>query len=114
MTAPAEAAGRFLWAVMLGAVLGGIYDWLRPLRPRHTWLSDGLFLASTGYMLVYLAFGVCRGDLRMGYLFGLLTGWFLWEWTVGMLLRPIFSGFWKIVAGIAGFFCDLCKKFQKL
>ena len=46
---PAVAAYRMACALALGAALGLIYGFLRPLRPRHTLLSDGIFLAVTAW-----------------------------------------------------------------
>ena len=100
MTGPAEAAGRFLWACLLGLGLGAVYDFLRPLRPRHTHLSDGVFLAAAVWAWVYLSFGICRGDLRLGYTAGLAAGGLVWVRTAGRMARPLFSGFWKFIGGL--------------
>ena len=80
---PAAAAYRMACALALGAALGLIYGFLRPLRPRHTLLSDGIFLAVTAWAWIYLCFGICAGDIRAGYAFGLLTGGIIWERTAG-------------------------------
>ena len=66
MISPALAWGHFLAACLLGVGLGLVYDFLRPLRPRFTALSDVVFLAVLGYTLIYLFFGVCAGDIRGG------------------------------------------------
>ena len=47
MTPPALALQRFGAACLLGVGLGLWYDFLRPLRPRNTALSDLVFLAVT-------------------------------------------------------------------
>ena len=44
MTAPVLAARQLGISILLGLALGGYYAFLRPLRPRHTGLSDLLFL----------------------------------------------------------------------
>ena len=44
MTDPALDARRFGIACLLGLALGLYYGFLRPLRPKHTVLSDFLFL----------------------------------------------------------------------
>lgn len=114
MISPALAWGQFLTACLLGAGLGLVYDFLRPLRPRFTALSDLLFLGVLGYTLVYLFFGVCRGDIRGGYALGLAAGGFCWEWTLGRIFSPVFAGFWKGLGGLfPGFGGTLEKIFSK-
>ena len=92
MTAPALFLQRYLAACALGVGLGVWYGFLRPVRPRT--LGDLLFLPILFWAWLYLSFGICKGDLRLGYCSGLLVGGLAWEWTVGRWLRPIFSGFW--------------------
>lgn len=111
MISPALAWGHFLAACLLGAGLGLVYDFLRPLRPRFTALSDVVFLAVLGYALIYLFFGVCAGDIRGGYLLGLAVGGFAWEWSLGRLISPVFVGFWK---GLGGFFRALGGSLEKI
>ena len=65
MTVPLIAAQRFCAGLVLGAVLGVWYDFLRPLRPRHTTLSDFLFLPAAFWAWLYVMFAVCRADLRI-------------------------------------------------
>jgi len=74
MTAPALAAHRFLCCCLLGAALGVYYEFLRPLRPRHTFAADVLFLSGGAWVWLLMSFRVCRGDLRLGYSAGLLAG----------------------------------------
>lgn len=114
MTGPALDARRFALACLLGVVLGIYYGFLRPLRPRHTALSDLLFLPAAGYSWLYLGFAVCRGDIRLSYSMGLLVGAVGWEMTLGRWLRPVFFGFWGGVAKIwRGFLRVFEKNFQK-
>ena len=98
MTDPIVAARRFAIGFFLGAVLGLWYGFLRPLRPRHTTISDLLFLLGAGWMWLYYMFAVCRGDLRLGAFFALLLGCIVWERTAGLLIRPVFFGFWHFLA----------------
>lgn len=100
MTAPAVAALRFALACALGLGLGVVYSFLRPLRPRLTPLADGLFVLSLLAAWVYLGFGICGGDLRLGYTAGLFVGICLWERTAGRLLRPLFFRFWRLLGRI--------------
>ena len=74
MTGPRDAAVRFALACLLGGGLGLVYGFLRPLRPRHTGLADGIFLPVLVWTWLYLGFEICRGDLRLGYTAGLAVG----------------------------------------
>ena len=56
MTAPADAAVRFGWGLLLGASLGLFYGFLRPLRPKRTTLADGIFLLAAFYLWLLLQF----------------------------------------------------------
>ena len=49
MTAVAVSAGQFAAALLMGLGLGAAYELLRPLRPRFTFFSDGLFDFGEGY-----------------------------------------------------------------
>ena len=62
MTAPGIAAERFGTACLIGAGLGLVYGFLRPLRPKFTALSDLVFLLALLWGWLYLAFGICRGN----------------------------------------------------
>ncbi|MBE6974908.1 MAG: hypothetical protein E7436_05405 [Ruminococcaceae bacterium] len=110
MTAPALAAARFAAAFLLGAALGPVYDFLRPLRPRLTALADLLFLMPATGAWLYLNFAVCRGDIRLGYVLGIPLGLILWEKTLSFLFRPIFSIFWLPGKKILQFFRKISKK----
>jgi len=97
---PSTAAYRFAVSCLLGGVLGVYYGFLRPLRRHRQALGDGLFLLGAGWCWVYLGFGVCGGDLRLGYLGGLLAGGLIWEMSAGVPLRPVFALFWEKLAGV--------------
>jgi hypothetical protein len=96
MTVPAVAAKCLLAALGIGGALGGLYDFLRPLRPRLTGLTDLLFVIAALWGWVYLTFGVCGGDSRLGCTLGMLIGGVLWECSLGWLLRPVWKGFWLV------------------
>ena len=118
MTDPALDARRFGIACLLGLALGLYYGFLRPLRPKHTVLSDFLFLPAMFYSWLYLSFAVCQGDIRLGYSIGLLVGALVFQWSVGRWLRPVFQGFWQIIGRIYryifNFFKKILKKTQKI
>lgn len=113
MTDPVLDARRFGIACLLGLGLGFYYGFLRPLRPRHTALSDLLFLPALFYSWLYLGFGVCRGDLRLSYSMGLLTGALAFQWTAGRWLQPVFQGFWQLIGKIYRHIFNFFKKFLK-
>lgn len=99
MTTPAQAAVCMAWALALGAGLGVVYGFLRPLRPRWTLLTDLVFVLAALYAWLFLGFAVCRGEIRLAGTGGLLAGCLAWELSLGRLLRPVFSGFWRVVGG---------------
>ncbi len=113
MIAPAEAFRRLLAAVAMGLGLGFVYGFLRPLRRGRCFFADLVFLCCALAAWLQVGFGICGGDLRLGYLAGLPLGAILWECTAGRLLRPAISRFWKILGAILGFPLGLSKKILK-
>ncbi len=113
MISPEAALGRLLWAVLFGSCLGLVYGFLRPLRPKFTTLADSLFLLCLAFFWLQLSFAICQGDLRIGYWAGLALGFFLWEYTAGRLLRPIFSAFWTFWGKLFLFPARCMKNFFK-
>ena len=113
MTGPALTAQRFAAAFLIGIVLGFVYSFLRPLRPRFTLLSDLLFLGAVFFGWLQLAFRVCGGDMRIAYLGGMGLGTVCWEQTAGRLLRPMFGIFWQSLGDILRFFLNPVKKISK-
>ncbi|MBQ8579674.1 MAG: spore cortex biosynthesis protein YabQ [Oscillospiraceae bacterium] len=118
MMTPAEAGSRLLYALAVGAVLGFIYGFLRPLRPRHTALADGLFVLCALWGWVYLMFGLCKGNIRFGLFAAMGAGGVLWEISFGRLLRPVFGKFWGLIGAINAFFLRplqlFLRKIQKI
>ena len=64
MTAPETGAVRFAFALAVGAALGLLYGFLRPLRPKHGFLADGVFLLGLYLGWLWWAFAVCAADPR--------------------------------------------------
>ena len=113
MTDPGIGGFRFLLTCLTGVHLGILYGFLRPLRPRYTILSDLLFLPALAAAFLHVGFGVCGGDLRLGCFLGLAAGGIVWEQTMGRLLRPVFTCFWKSIGSILDFLRIPAKKFSK-
>jgi len=113
MNTPAEAARLFLLALLMGAGLGVVYGFLRPLRPRLTALSDFLFAVALFWVWIFHSFYFCRGDIRMGNAVGILLGALIWDNTAGRLFRPVFRHFWALLGKVFGFFLRPVKFFIK-
>ena len=65
---PAASAFRLLISMLLGGVLGILYDFLRPPGRKHRHLMDLIFSLGTVWVWIYHSFAVCRGDIRTVYL----------------------------------------------
>ena len=106
---------RLAAAGLTGMGLGLFYGFLRPLRSKSTALGDFLFLVAGIFGWIYVSFGICQGDIRLGYTAGIVAGGFLWECTAGRLLQPVFRGIWLGIFGFFSFFLRPIRKiFQKL
>ena len=110
---PAIAFWRLGCSLLLGGGLGLLYSFLRPLGNRHRILADVVFSLGAIWVWIYLSFAVCRGDIRIVYLFCMIGGILLWEITFGQWLRPVFSGIWRLFGGLFRFFLTPWKKFLK-
>ena len=86
--------------LLLGCILGVVFGFLRPLRPR--WLGDLLFLAAFFHVWIFLGFALCGGDLRMAYSLTLPAGILLWECSFGKFLQPLCYGFWQFLTRFLG------------
>lgn len=109
---PAVAAGRFAGSLALGCGLGLWYALVRPLRPRA--LGEVLFVLALAAAWAELAFRVCQGDIRLGYLAGLYLSAAACYGTIGRLLRPIFTRFWKFWADLGRLLARPVKNFWNL
>jgi hypothetical protein len=114
MNTPSTDLYRFLSGCLLGICLGLWYGFLRPFRQKHPYWADFLFLVALFPVWLYHSFAICRGDLRIGYAAGLFIGCLLEEVTLGFLLRPVFSIFWRILARILSILTFPVKKFFKI
>lgn len=108
-----EAAARFGIGVALGAGLGIVYDFLRPLGKRRKWPRDLLFSLVAVYFWLVESFAVCRCDIRMAYTAALGLGFLAWELTLSRWDRRLFACLWWVVLTPLGKFLkkilDFCK-----
>lgn len=82
-----------LWAVILGAALGLLYEFFRLLHllhPRVSWLiflEDLLFCMLCTFGLLLLFFNLSYGRMRMYAFVFTAAGFVLWYFTAGKLFR---------------------------
>ena len=100
MIPPVLAARRLGIGCLVGLGLGLWYAALRPLRRKRNAPADLLFLAAAFAGWLWHGFGVCRGDLRLGYSMGLPLGALAFDRLLGRRLAPVFDGFWRAVRKI--------------
>ncbi len=113
MITPAEAAGRFVPALVLGCMLGMVYGFLRPVRRGRGVVTDLVFLLFLLGAWMQLGFRFCRGDLRPAYTLTLLLSVYLWDRTVGRWLEPLFCGFWSGLEKLWKIIFAKCRKIRK-
>ena len=108
--APDVAFTRFVTGLVLGCALGVIYGFLRPARRKKAFWADLIFGIFAIWVYLHYGFGVCRGDLRMGYFVAPIVGAIAWDRTVGRWLEPIFGELWQFLAEIGGLFRKISAK----
>ena len=111
MTPPSIAARRLLASVVLGMLLGIIYEFLRPLRRKRNWPADLLFFPAALWLWAELAFRFCRTDLRAGNLIVFFLSALFADTAVRPWLSPVFEGFWTGIRSIFHIFLFPFKKF---
>ena len=114
-TVPADAAQRVLWGLAVGAILGLLYDFLRPLRRRRNAPADLCFVVALLAGWVWYSFQICGGDIRFGGTASLGIGILLWLGTAGFPARRFFSWFWMVIFRILSvFWLPFAKFFKKI
>lgn len=92
-----QQTASFLLSVLLGAVLGVVYDCFRVIRillpplakPKPTFFEDVLFWLIYGFSVFCFAAAAARGQVRLFMLFGSLLGFVLYILTIGSLITGI-------------------------
>ena len=95
MNTVAISAGQFAAAWLAGFGLGAVYALLRPLPKRLQGFADGVFILAVGYAWLQVSFRICRGDIRVIHLAGLLLGILAFRLTLGALLQPAVGRFYR-------------------
>lgn len=103
---PALALARFSRGLILGAQLGILYGFLRPMRRRSAAGADALFLAGTFAAWLQLSFGICGSDIRPGITATLFLGCWGWDRVFGRITAPAYDAFWALTGRI-GAVCSL-------
>lgn len=111
MTAPLDAGRCLLSAFALGFLPGLLHSFLQPLRRKHKHIADLFSVIALLWCWVYVGFGVCGGDLRMGYLGGMMAGFTLCIYTLGRWLQWLFHWFY---AGIHRLLRNILAFFRKI
>ncbi len=109
----------FLYAMLLGALLGSVYDILRALRisvrhhPIAVAAEDFLFCALAG--IAYYAFCVTftEGALRLFLLAGILIGFGVYLASLGRIVCGILSRVFGLVTGFYMIVVKIIKKFAR-
>ena len=117
MELPIGLQGRqFLWAMLLGASCGLVYDFLRGLRQNArglTTVTDGIFVLYflSGNCLLLLYVG--KGAYRLFFPIAAALGASLWFYTLSKPVRTIFAHFWRLLLFPFGWLCRFLKKILK-
>lgn len=107
---PAVFLPRLLGCFLTGALLGPGMDLLRPIHRRLPRLTELLLCGLLLTAWLFASFGLCRGDLQLGYDLAMGLGFALWEWLFGRAVSAFFARLWHF-AGIP--LREIRKFFQK-
>ena len=111
MTPPELAALRFAVGAAFGMGLGVLWDLLKPLSRQHPLICDLLFAPVLVWAWLEHGFGVCQGDLRLGYTAALGVGWAVWEMTLGRALTRPVAAVWGAFGRVLG---RIIRPFEKI
>lgn len=104
----------FLSALMLGAILSLIFDFLRGIRKviKHSEISifieDVIFSVFSAFMTFLLLLSRCNGEIRAYMLIGISAGFFAYRCTLSRFV------FLKIIVKFFGLLYTLCEKISFL
>ncbi|MBE6881116.1 MAG: hypothetical protein E7490_09815 [Ruminococcaceae bacterium] len=107
---------QMLSFVICGVIIGILYEPLRILRQlvKHknilTGIEDTLFFALCGFLLFGLSMNVGNGQFRLLYLISACIGAFAYYFTLGKIVRLIYSLLIKSISKIIRFILKPIKK----
>lgn len=111
-----QQLGQFLRSILLGGVLGLLYDLLRPWRHLggRVWggALDVLFSLTAGWTVFFFVMAG-DGELRLFILAGILGGWVLFFCLFSRPLRPVWAFWFGLLAAPIRLLWKNLKKFAK-
>ena len=90
---PAVVWARLLGCFLCGVLLGPAVDFLRPLGKKLPILTRMLICAELVLCWLFALFGICRGELRLGWYLAMMAGFALWERLFGTVVTVFFGSF---------------------
>ncbi len=95
-----------LWSLVLGVLLGIVYDLFRLLRitlcrsKGSVFLLDLMFMLVCAFSCVFFSMGFSRGSTRYFTLIGMAAGFFLYFFTAGRIIRFILEFLFKKIRSL--------------
>lgn len=106
----------FFGALLLGAVLGAVYDVLRALRmtvKHHSWavfLEDFAFMLFSGLAFYTYCTELCRGQMRFFVLAAMAAGFAAYLLTLGRLVSKTVAIVVRFAKSVISFLVKVIKK----
>lgn len=106
---PGTIGGRVVQCILLGGAIGLGADVVYPLQKKAAMLAQMLWSTWILWVWLVICFGVCRGDIRLGYWAAAALGAALWRGTASRLIRPVFLRIGRKIRTIIGLPVKLSK-----
>ncbi len=106
-----QRSGVFLYAVLCGLVIGGVYDVFRIMRAvwcggrTRMFFDDVLFCVLSAILFAVFCFNASFGVVRLFLALGVLFGFFTYRFSIGLLTVPLVK---KLKAFIRPYFVSMC------
>ena len=110
---PMLVMGRIGKCILLGAAVGLGSDLVFPLRRKAAMLADLMWSAWICWCWVVVCFGVCQGDIRLGYCAAAALGALGWRLTLSRGCRGIFLQIWSGLGWLFALPGKMCEVFLK-